>query len=561
MKKWFQKIVCLGFFMASVCLGIAGDNEDKKSHAELAEDLYQNGWYQQYTLRDFTKAIKQYQIILKDHLNERLVAARSGLRLGECYEALGQKDRALDQYKDVLKRFSNQQNIVKEVEGKINSLGGSNDNQKNMVIKNEDTDLKTKNHNNLTETIIYIVALTAQGQTARLKFKPGDIIVKYNNKDVKNIRNLKEEIKKTISDQKIPIVIDRQNKLLTFYVAEGVIGLFFKEESGVVVEAFGKRNYKDLLLIQMVTDVNEKIEMLKEFVSRSNLSIIEQTSCIEILMSLSIEAKDRKEIFNKLMKNKTYDQVKEHLTARIGDLPVEEKDEIVKYIFDWKSHVFKGKKKKEKRFYVQYGLDTWDGRWKVNGGDGRNYRDKGEVYHFGGEILADDIFLGVRWFDSKDSDTLTGNYTFDKTNYFSNQNISERIKTLDVSLDFNDRWLPSINYRRIELSTKTNTGKREENIDLIMFGSFLDGIECEVDLFEEKDSKLTLGWRGNFSLGDLSLTGGAYQLNTATVLQYEFSKEAILTLEYNAEYFFYQGDGTQIENVQHGPRVGLVFPF
>ncbi len=76
--------------------------------------LLEKGIYLQDTKRDYNEAIEVYESILKQEA-ETSIAAVAGLRLGQCYLEQGQNSKAAATFTDILQRYPEQTEIVRQI--------------------------------------------------------------------------------------------------------------------------------------------------------------------------------------------------------------------------------------------------------------------------------------------------------------------------------------------------------------------------------------------------------------------------------------------------------------
>ena len=89
--------LCASAVIFTVCLAayMFGGETPKRPEAGM---LFQEAWYAEEGLRDLPGAIQIYDRIVREYPEERSFVARSLMRLGACYERLGQWARARDTY-------------------------------------------------------------------------------------------------------------------------------------------------------------------------------------------------------------------------------------------------------------------------------------------------------------------------------------------------------------------------------------------------------------------------------------------------------------------------------
>jgi len=91
--------------------------------AKDAEVLYHRGVQLEEVKGELKEAIAVYEKLLKEFVNVRPIAAQALLRMGICYEKLGQKE-AQAAYQRILRDFADQAGIVEQARVRLAALGG-----------------------------------------------------------------------------------------------------------------------------------------------------------------------------------------------------------------------------------------------------------------------------------------------------------------------------------------------------------------------------------------------------------------------------------------------------
>jgi Tol biopolymer transport system component len=91
--------------------------------AKEAEVLYHRGVQLEEVKGELKEAIAVYEKLLKEFVNVRTIAAQALLRMGICYEKLGQKE-AQAAYQRILRDFADQAEIVAQARVRLAALGG-----------------------------------------------------------------------------------------------------------------------------------------------------------------------------------------------------------------------------------------------------------------------------------------------------------------------------------------------------------------------------------------------------------------------------------------------------
>ncbi|HXJ56652.1 MAG TPA: ankyrin repeat domain-containing protein [Verrucomicrobiae bacterium] len=94
--------------------------------AEAVNARLQQALYEEEANQNLDAAIAAYQSILKAHQEERKLAATAQFRLGQCYRKLGRTNDAVQQYRQLLRDFSEQTNLVRLSEQSLAALGNVN---------------------------------------------------------------------------------------------------------------------------------------------------------------------------------------------------------------------------------------------------------------------------------------------------------------------------------------------------------------------------------------------------------------------------------------------------
>jgi len=91
--------------------------------AKEAEVLYHQGVQLEEVKGELKEAIAVYEKLLKEFVNVRPIAAQALLRMGICYEKLGQKESQAA-YQRILREFGDQAGIVAQARARLAALGG-----------------------------------------------------------------------------------------------------------------------------------------------------------------------------------------------------------------------------------------------------------------------------------------------------------------------------------------------------------------------------------------------------------------------------------------------------
>src|SRR3989442_2039567 len=85
------------------------------SAADTLSETLQKGLFEEEANHNLEAAIKAYQSVLQQTDEQRKLAATAIFRLGECYRKLGQTNEATAQYERILREFSDQGPLVREL--------------------------------------------------------------------------------------------------------------------------------------------------------------------------------------------------------------------------------------------------------------------------------------------------------------------------------------------------------------------------------------------------------------------------------------------------------------
>ncbi|MCJ7579502.1 MAG: tetratricopeptide repeat protein, partial [Candidatus Aminicenantes bacterium] len=91
--------------------------------AKEAEVLYHRGVQLEEVKGELKEAIAVYEKLLKEFVDVRTIAAQALLRMGICYEKLGQKESQAA-YQRILREFADQVGIVAQAQARLEALGG-----------------------------------------------------------------------------------------------------------------------------------------------------------------------------------------------------------------------------------------------------------------------------------------------------------------------------------------------------------------------------------------------------------------------------------------------------
>jgi tetratricopeptide (TPR) repeat protein len=94
------------------------------AYTDSAEMLYQDGLYKEKTLGDPEAAIEVYKKALEEYTKSEEFAARAQLRIGICYDLLGNEEEALEAYMKIILDFPNQKEVRDEALQRLAAKGG-----------------------------------------------------------------------------------------------------------------------------------------------------------------------------------------------------------------------------------------------------------------------------------------------------------------------------------------------------------------------------------------------------------------------------------------------------
>jgi tetratricopeptide (TPR) repeat protein len=94
------------------------------AYPDSAEMLYQDGLYKEKTLGDLEAAIEVYKKVLEEYTKSEEFAARAQLRIGVCYDLLGNEEESLEAYMKIILDFPGQKEIRDEALQRLAAKGG-----------------------------------------------------------------------------------------------------------------------------------------------------------------------------------------------------------------------------------------------------------------------------------------------------------------------------------------------------------------------------------------------------------------------------------------------------
>jgi hypothetical protein len=94
------------------------------AYTDSAEMLYQDGLYKEKTLGDLEAAIEVYKKALEEYTKSEEFAAKAQLRIGICYDLLGNEEESLEAYMKIILDFPNQKEIRDEALQRLAAKGG-----------------------------------------------------------------------------------------------------------------------------------------------------------------------------------------------------------------------------------------------------------------------------------------------------------------------------------------------------------------------------------------------------------------------------------------------------
>ncbi len=112
MPKGSRLIAAMGLLVATVMLGAA---------PQTAEDIFQKALRLERSEGKLEEAIGLYQTILKQHRENRQVAAEAQFRIGLCYEQLGNRE-AQNAYQTVIQDYAEQKEAVAKAKDRLSKL-------------------------------------------------------------------------------------------------------------------------------------------------------------------------------------------------------------------------------------------------------------------------------------------------------------------------------------------------------------------------------------------------------------------------------------------------------
>lgn len=92
--------------------------------ADSGYDLFQKGLAKERTEADLRGAIKLYERVVKEHANDRKLAAQALFRIGECQQGLGSAE-ARKAFERVVKEFADQTEVVAQAQARLAGSGAS----------------------------------------------------------------------------------------------------------------------------------------------------------------------------------------------------------------------------------------------------------------------------------------------------------------------------------------------------------------------------------------------------------------------------------------------------
>ncbi len=140
---------------------------------QTAEQLFQSALYKEEIEGELDAAIKIYETVIKQHPENRPVAAKSLLHSGICKERLGMKE-AQKAYERVVREYTDQSDIVAQAKVRLAVLASPGD-KKGFVTRRILTDASGIG-SNLTSDGKYIIGLDREkGDVLRFDIASGQI--------------------------------------------------------------------------------------------------------------------------------------------------------------------------------------------------------------------------------------------------------------------------------------------------------------------------------------------------------------------------------------------------
>lgn len=521
--------------VATACLG--GDEAPRS-----VDDLYQEGWYQQSALRDFEQAILRYERIVRESGVQEELAGRACLRLGECHEALGKTEQAAEYYRRAQKLFGAQEEAAREAREKLERLARK-------------TDAPEATEPPVT---VFVESLGADGQKERLQLRAGDILLEYDGRPARNVRTLLAEIPETSGRASVNLLVQRRGDRIPLVCRGGMIGVQLAQSAGTGVPyQLSSDNYRDLQLALTVGQEEKRAELLRELAKRKNLTLVEQSALIDASFDHVAKEPVRKSIQDRLISNPAFTSAaSEHLQARLGETTSPARDEITEKLFriTWNDGPLSASSA-ETSLSFGAGFESWRGRYKVDSAalEGSSRNTDGNGVSIGASFKlweGDPGRVGFSRFSASRSGSSKRPIDFRGHTFPAGQRIEESVAITDV-------WASSIplRYRRIEIEVEGGGTRKEKSLDLLMLGT------AGVEFHGGSDASKTRGLQSGIAFGDLSFRRWNFLWENKAYWRYPLSRDWNLELSYTLEYFKTQGQGTTIEDIQHGPFARLTFDW
>ena len=90
--------------------------------ADTAGVLYQEGLFEESAIGDPNRAIEIYNRILTEHAEEKGLVGKARLRIAICYELLGEKERAIVSYEEVIEGYRGEEDLFARVAERLDRL-------------------------------------------------------------------------------------------------------------------------------------------------------------------------------------------------------------------------------------------------------------------------------------------------------------------------------------------------------------------------------------------------------------------------------------------------------
>ncbi len=297
-----RRLACLFLACLSAFDALAGEQGRSP-----AGDAFQEGWYRQNALRDFTAAIACYESVAADHGAPAELAGRAWLGKGECLEALGRLEEACECYRQAGRLLPRPEADVRKLVERIRRLEVPTTGE---AVREE------------PPVTVFVEAILPEGPVARLAFEAGDILLAYDGQPVASVKRLGQSFAATRGRrEEVPVTVLRDGQERSLSLPGGEAGVRFAQSAGRGTPfQLETTNFREIRSASVAKEPFRQASRLKEAAGRKDLTTVEQAFLVD--MARHLRPEDAEDALEALLENKALTEAtRGHLSARRGEMP------------------------------------------------------------------------------------------------------------------------------------------------------------------------------------------------------------------------------------------------